>query len=62
MANLTCFQKSAFYSGIRIFNSVPHSLTNLKEEEAQFNVALRRYLNAHSFYPVEEIFMCIDDL
>jgi hypothetical protein len=44
-----CFQKSAFYSGIRIFNSLPHSLTNLKNEKAQFKVALRRYLNAHSF-------------
>jgi IS1 family transposase len=26
----TLFQKSAFYSEIRIFNSLPHSITNLK--------------------------------
>jgi hypothetical protein len=29
IANLSC-QKSAFYSGIRIFNSLPRSLTNLE--------------------------------
>jgi hypothetical protein len=49
IANLSCFPKSAFCSGIRIFNSLPRSLTNLKNEKAQFKVALRRYLNVHSF-------------
>jgi hypothetical protein len=43
VANLSCFQKSAFYSGIRIFNSFPHRLTNLKNEKAQLKGALRRY-------------------
>jgi hypothetical protein len=62
IANLSCFQKSAFYSGIRIFNSLPRSLTNLKNEKAQFKVALRRYLNAHSFYSVDEFLMCVDKL
>jgi hypothetical protein len=32
VANLSCFQKSAFRSGIRIFNNLPRSLTNLKTE------------------------------
>jgi hypothetical protein len=32
IANLSCFQKSAFCFGIRIFNSLPRSLTNLKTE------------------------------
>jgi IS1 family transposase len=32
IANLSCFQKSAFYSGIKIFNRLPHSLTNIKNE------------------------------
>jgi hypothetical protein len=61
IANLSCFQKSAFYSAIRIFHSLPCSLTNLKNEKAQFKVALRRYLNAHSFYWVDEFVMCTDD-
>jgi hypothetical protein len=30
---------------------------NLKNEKAQFKAALRRYLNAHSFYSVDEFLM-----
>jgi hypothetical protein len=62
IANLSCFQKSTVYSGIIIFNSLPHSLTNLKNEMAQFQVALRRYLNAHCLYSVDEFFVCTDYL
>jgi hypothetical protein len=61
IANLSSFQKSAFYSGMRIFNSLPRSLTNLKNEKARFKVEFRRYLNAQSFYSVGEFLMCIDD-
>jgi hypothetical protein len=62
IANLSCIQKSAFYSSTRIFNSLPYSVTSLKNEKAQFKVALRRHLNAHSFYSVDEFLMCIDKL
>jgi hypothetical protein len=62
IASLSCFQKSAFYSGIRIFNSLPHSITDLKNEKTQFKVALKKYLNAHSFYSVDELLACMDDL
>jgi hypothetical protein len=62
IANLSCLQKSAFYSSIRIFNSLPYSVTKLKNEKAQFKVALRRYLNAHCFYSVDEFLMCTDKL
>jgi hypothetical protein len=55
------FQKSAFCPGIRIFYSLSCSLTNLKNEKAQFKVVQRRYLNAHLFYSVDEFFMCTDD-
>jgi hypothetical protein len=34
-----------------------HSLTSLKNEKAKFKVALKRYLNIHSFYSVDE-FLC----
>jgi hypothetical protein len=57
IVNLSCFQKSTFYSGIRIFNSLPCNIKNLKNEKAQFKAALRRYLNAHSFYSVDEFLM-----
>jgi IS1 family transposase len=58
VASLSCFQKSPFFSGIRIFNSLPCSLTNLKNEKAPFKVSLRSSLNGHSFYSVGE-FLCV---
>ena len=51
-----------YYSGIRIFNSLPRSITNLKNEKTQFKVALNKFLNAHSFYSVDELFTCTDDM
>jgi hypothetical protein len=62
VASLSCFQKGASYSGIRIFNSLPRSITDLKNEKTQFKVALKKFLNAHSFYSVDELFTCADDM
>ena len=62
VANLSCFQKGASYSGIRIVNSLPRSITNFKNEKTQFKVALRKFLNAHSSYCVDEFFTCTDDM
>ena len=62
VANLSCFQKGASYYGIRIFNSLPRSITNLKNEKTQFKVALKKFLNANSFYSVDELFTCTDDM
>jgi hypothetical protein len=53
-------KKSTFYAGIRIFNSLPLSLISLKNEKTKFNVALRKYLNTHCFYSVDESFMYKD--
>jgi hypothetical protein len=40
--NLTCFQKSAYYSGIKVFSNLPSSLKSLMNEKAQFKLALKR--------------------
>ena len=42
-ANLSCFQKSTFYAGIKIFTSLPPSVTTLKNDKAKFKAALRKY-------------------
>jgi hypothetical protein len=42
IANLSCFQKSTYYVGIKIFNNLPSSLESLMNEKAQFKVALKR--------------------
>jgi hypothetical protein len=57
VANLSCFQKNAYYAGIKICNSLPSSLTSLANKKAQFEVALKRYLITHSFYSVDEFQM-----
>jgi IS1 family transposase len=59
-ANLSCFQKSTFYATIRVFNRLPLSLISLKNEKTKFKVALRKYLNIHCFYSVDEFVMYKD--
>jgi hypothetical protein len=54
VASLTGFQKSTYYSGINIFNNLPSSLKSPMNEKATFKVALKIYLNTHSFYSVDE--------
>jgi phosphodiesterase/alkaline phosphatase D-like protein len=46
----------------RIFNSLPRSIANLKNEKAKFIVTLKKYQNAHSFYSVDEFLASADDL
>jgi hypothetical protein len=57
IVNLSYFQKSAYNAGIKIFNSLLSNLRSLMNKMAQFKVALKRYLNTHSFYSVEECLM-----
>jgi hypothetical protein len=55
--NLSCFQKSAYYAGIKIFHSLPWNLTTLIHKQVQFKVALKKYLSTHSFYSVDEFIL-----
>jgi hypothetical protein len=54
IANISCFQKSAYHAGINIFNSLQSSLASLIHKKEQFKVALKRYLITRSFYCVGE--------
>jgi hypothetical protein len=62
VADLSCFQKGASYSAINIFNSLPRSITNLKNEKTQYKVTIKKFLNAHCFCSVDEFFTCTDDM
>ena len=57
-AKLCCFQKNAFYAGIKIFNSLPCSLKILMTEKTKFKAILERYLNTH-FNSVDKFFLCV---
>jgi hypothetical protein len=53
-ANLTSVQKGITYSGIKIYNSLPSNILNLKKDGKQFKNELHRYLLNNSFYSVKE--------
>jgi hypothetical protein len=54
--NLTKFQKGVYYSGIKIFNNLPHNIQDLGNEIKLFRNALKRFLLTNSFYNSEEYF------
>jgi len=43
IANMSFFQKGASYSGIRIFNNLPQSITSFRNEMPQFKLALKNF-------------------
>jgi hypothetical protein len=53
-ANLTTYQKGAFYAGIKLFNILPSNTKTLSHDIKVFKPALKDYLLSHSFYSVEE--------
>ena len=57
-ANLTQFQNGVYYSGINIFNNLPHNIKDLANETVLFQNALKRFLLINSFYNSEEYFNC----
>jgi hypothetical protein len=55
ITNLSSYQRGVYYSGIKLFSSLPINIINLKNDKKQFRIALRSYLQTHSFYSVEEL-------
>jgi hypothetical protein len=56
VCNLNIFQKGAYFSGMKLFNHLPLEIKSLSNEIKLFKPALKRFLNLHSFYSVEEYF------
>jgi len=59
-ANLSYSQKSASYAGIKIFNSLPLSLSSVIYRKGYCTVALKRYLNTRSFYFLDNLLIFRD--
>ena len=47
-----------YYADIKIFNSLPFSLTHVMNKKARFKAALIRYLIAHSLYYGDKFPLC----
>jgi hypothetical protein len=61
-ANLSCFQKSTFYAGVKIVSILPTSVTVLKNDKSKFKATLRKYLHTYCFHSVDAFSVCKDDL
>ena len=53
-ANLTIYQKGAYYSGIKIFNNLPLEIKNVANNQKKFKTELKKFLYTYSFYTLEE--------
>jgi len=56
VCNLTVFQKGVYFSGIKLFNHLPLKIKSFSNEIKLFKPALKRFLNLHSFYSVDDYF------
>jgi hypothetical protein len=56
-ASLSCFQRTAYYSGIKIFNNLSCRLKSFINKNVQFKAALKRYLNTCALYSVDQLIM-----
>ena len=53
-ADLTIYQKGAYYLGIKFFNNLPLEIKIVNGNQKKFKIALKELLNTYSFYTVEE--------
>jgi hypothetical protein len=56
MANLSTYQKGAYYQGIKIYNYLPKAIKDLSENKNKFKMAVKKYLLNNSFYSLKEYF------
>ena len=56
ISNLSVYQKGTYYTGIRIFNSLPSQIKELCHNRTQFKRALKNFLYFHTFYTLDEYF------
>ena len=47
-ANIAIFWKGAYYSGIKIFNTLPTEIKDLSDNPKKFKIALKHFLYSHS--------------
>jgi len=55
-ANLTIYQKGAYYSGIKVCNNLPSEIKNVDGNQKKFKIVLKKFSYTYSFYSLEEYF------
>ena len=52
-ANLTIYQKGAYYLEIKIFNNLPLEIKNVTGNKKKIKIALKKNVCTYSFYTME---------
>jgi hypothetical protein len=55
-ANLTKYQRRAFYMGLKIFNTLPVHIKQESDNPKKFESLLKKFLYEKSFYSLEEFY------
>jgi len=50
------YQKGVYYSGIKVFNSVPKAINDITSKPNKFKIALKHFVPTHSFYSYGNFF------
>lgn len=53
-ANLTIYQRGAYYSGIKMFNNLSLEIKNVAGNQKKFKIGPKKVLHTYSFYAIEE--------
>jgi hypothetical protein len=56
IVNLSCFQRGVSYCAMKIFNSLPTNIKDLRNDQMKFKLERHKYLTTHSFYSFAEFF------
>jgi hypothetical protein len=52
--HLSSYQRGVYYSGVKLFNTLPTNILALKNDKNQFRMVLHSYLLRNSFYSIAE--------
>jgi len=50
------YQKGVYYSGIKVFNSLPKAIKDITSKPNKFKIALKHFLHTHQFYSYVNFF------
>ena len=56
VTHIFLYQKGVYYSGIKVFSSLPRTLKDISSKPGTFKIALKHFLQTHSFYSLVEFF------
>jgi hypothetical protein len=56
IANLSAYQKGAYYTRIKVYSSLPTQIKDLSADRKQFGYVLKRFLYSDPFYSLDEYF------